>query len=190
MLAVIILALVLLGALAFFLLNPSGPQVSVQPNPLYKETTYRILGRDEKDISFTVYQTELNEQVLRLRSNSTLPLEEQIGLISKLLDRIKKDRPLASFKTLSIGRLIDAFGKDDTLSKRLIAAARPLSPIPFAKQNNAARDIMNKQMLYPELKELFEKYGIKIKVAAVEKVLVNADGVPYDGMTWFSLFVP
>ena len=188
-----IIALVLLGALALFLILPKGPRVLVQRNPQFSEAVYSLIGSDGKKVSFTVYQTEINDKVLRFRSDSTLPLKEQLQMAAMILDRIKKDLPLNSFKTLSIGRLVLAFGTDDTFSRRLTAAAhsgrmaRPLSPIPFAKQNNAVRDIANRDMIYLELRDLFSKYGIAIKVSAVEKVLVNRDGVPYDCMTWFSM---
>ncbi|MDD5594167.1 MAG: hypothetical protein PHG97_05465 [Candidatus Margulisbacteria bacterium] len=159
----------------------------VKPNPQYGETVYSLIGSDSKKISFTVYQTEINEKVLRFRSDSTLPLKEQLQMAAIILDRIKKDLPLNSFKTLSIGRLVLAFGTDDTFSRRLTAAARSASPIPFARINNAVRDIANRDMIYLELRDLFAKYGIAIKISAVEKVLVNEDGVPYDCITWFSL---
>lgn len=181
-LAIILLA----GLLLFFVYRPASP-VLVRSNPQYKETVYGLIGRDKKEISFTTYQTETNDQVLRFRSYSTLPLKEQLALASLLLDRLTKDQPLSNFKTLSIGRLVMAFGTDDTFSRRLINAARSSSPIPFSKQNNSVRDIANQQMIYAELKELFNKYGVNIKVSAVEKVLVNENGIPYDGMTWFSI---
>jgi hypothetical protein len=179
--------LVLLAALMLLLFYKPGPRVLVQSNPQYKETVYSFIGRDKKEISFTTYQTETNEQVLRFRSDSTLPLKEQLQLASILLDRLTKDQPLSNFKTLSIGRLVMSFGTDKTYSRRLINAARPSSPIPFFKQNNSVRDIANRNMIYSELRDLFAKFGIAIKLSAVEKVLVNENGIPYDGMIWFSI---
>ena len=178
--------ILLVGILLFYVNRPASP-VLVRSNPQYKETVYSLIGLDQKKLSFTTYQTETNENVLRFRSDSTLPLKEQLALASLLLDRLTKDQPLSNFKTLSIGRLVMVFGTDDTFSRRLITAARPFSPIPFNKQNNAVRDIANQRMIYAELKELFNKYGVNIKVAAVEKVLVNENGIPYDGMTWLSI---
>jgi len=178
--------ILLAGVLLFLVYRPASP-VLVRSNPQYKETVYSLIGRDKKEISFTTYQTETNDQVLRFRSDSTLPLREQLVLASLLLDRLTKDQPLSNFKTLSIGRLVMAFGTDITFSRRLTNAAHLSSPIPFSKQNNSVRDIANQQMIYAELKELFNKYGVNIKVSAVEKVLVNENGIPYDGMTWFSI---
>ena len=183
----VIIAAVCLAALYLVVVQRSGPAVSVRADQQYKETVYSLRGADQKEVSFTTYQTEINDWVLRWRSRSTLPLKEQLRLAARLLDRVKQDRPLSSFKTLSIGRLVEAFGSDRTYSDRLAAAAKDVSPIPFARQNNTVRDLANREMIYAELKELFAKYGIKIKVAAVEKVLVNENGVPYDGITWFSL---
>ncbi len=182
-----IVPVILVAVLIFCCLYTPGPCVSVQADPDSKTTIYSLIGQDKREIRFTTYQTEINEKVLRLRSNSTLPLKEQLRLASILLNRLTKDQPLSSFKTLSIGRLVMAFGSDDTFSRRLIAAARPSSPIPFSKQNNTARDIANQQMIYAELKDLFNKYGVNIKISAMEKVLVNENGIPYDGMTWFSI---
>ena len=181
------LAIILLAGLLLFLVYRPASPVLVRSNPQYKETVYSLIGRDKKEISFTTYQTETNEQVLRFRSYSTLPLRDQLALAALLLDRLTKDQPLSKFKTLSIGRLVMAFGTDDTFSRRLKSAARSSSTIPFSKQNNRVRDISNQQLIYAELKELFNKYGVNIKVSAVEKVLVNENGVPYDGMTWFSI---
>ena len=64
--------IVLVGVLLFFVYRPASP-VLVRSNPQYKETVYSLIGRDKKEISFTTYQTETNENVLRFRSNSTLP---------------------------------------------------------------------------------------------------------------------
>lgn len=178
---------ILLAALIFYYAYHTGPQVLVRSDPQLKETVYTILGEDRQKISFVTCQTELNDKVLRFRSASTLPLKKQLRLAAILLDRIIKDRPLTSFNTLSVGRLVMAFGSDDTLSRRLTTAARTTSPIPFARINNTVRDLANQQMIYPELVELFARYGITIKVAAVEKVLVNEASVPYDCQTWFSL---
>jgi len=183
----VIIAAVCSAALYLVVVQRSGPTVSVRADQRYKETVYSLRDADQKEVSFTTYQTEINDWVLRWRSGSTLPLKEQLRLAAKLLDRVKQDRPLSSFKALSIGRLVEAFGSDRTFSDRLTAAAKDLSPIPFARQNNTVRDLANSRMIYRELKELFQKYGLTLKVVAVEKVLVNENGVPYDGITWFSL---
>lgn len=186
----VIIAAVCSVALYLIVVQRSGPTVLVRADQQYKETVYSLRGADQKEVSFTTYQTEINDWVLRWRSDSTLPLKEQLRLAAKLLDRVKQDRPLSSFKTLSIGRLVEAFGSDRTYSDRLTAAAKDVSPIPFARQNNTVRDLANSRLIYSELQELFQKYGLTLKVAAVEKVLVNETGVPYDGITWFSLLSP
>jgi len=183
----VIIAAVCLVVLYLIVVQRSGPTVLVRVNQQYKETVYSLKGADQKEVSFTTYQTEINNWVLRWRSHSTLPLKEQLLLAAKLLDRIKQDRPLTSFKTLSIGRLVKSFGTDRTYSDRLIAAAKDLPPIPFARQNNTVRDLANSRLIYSELQELFQKYGLTLKVAAVEKVLVNEAGVPYDGITWLKI---
>lgn len=169
--------LVLLGLILFLI--PKEPEIIVD------HQKYSIIGNDKKEIHFIIPSNE--EDILQLRSDSTLPLKEQIVLISKLLTRINKDRPLGSIKSLSLGRLVEAFGTDQTFSNRLVAAARPFSPIQFNKLNNAVRDIANNKMIYAELKEVFADHGLTIKVLMVEKVLVNKDRLPYDGQIWFSI---
>ena len=176
---------------AFFIASPSislvTGEVSVIPHERYKETNYVIMGADGKNISLTVFHTDLNEMVLRLRNDSTLKMAEQLPLMEKLLEKVNADRPISSFRTLYVGTILFIFGKDKTISNRLIAASKPYAPVPFVKQNNLVRDMMNKKMLYPELKALFDKYGVNIQVAACEKVLVRPGGIPYDGMTWFRI---
>jgi len=170
---------ILVLGLIIFLAIPKGPEVIVD------RQKYSIIGSDKKELQFIIPRNE--EHILQLRSASTLPLKEQLSLIDKLLTRINKDRPLESFKRLSLGRLVEAFGTDRTISDRLVAAARSFPPIQFNKLNNAVRDIANNKMIYAELKEVFAGHGLTIKVSMVEKVLVNKDRLPYDGQFWFSI---
>ncbi|MBU0671683.1 MAG: hypothetical protein KJ732_01500 [Candidatus Margulisbacteria bacterium] len=183
----------------FATIAPSGPRVSVKKHPDYKETTYSIIDLNGQTISLTTYQTELNKGILRLRSNSTLPLEQQIALLSKILVRVLKDENKAELHALSIGRLLYAFGQDKTMSERLALAAeksllwdkttgKPVS----GHENNAVVKLANTAMIYPELKELFAKHGLALEFASAEKVLISNElkppaKLPYDCLTWFSI---
>jgi hypothetical protein len=143
----------------------------------------------------TTYETELNKDILRLRSESELPLKDQVEIISMILEKMPKER---RFRTFFIGRLQNAFGADHTLSERLSLAAgqsplwdkekgRPRS----GHENQCVKEIANQAMIYPELKEMFAKHGYEIEVSSVEKVLIDTQTkLPYDCMTWFSLSKP
>jgi hypothetical protein len=154
-----------------------------------KETIYTL---EDNSISLTTYETELNKDILRLRSKSELPLKEQVAIISRILKKVPKER---RFRTFFIGRLIYAFGADRTLSERLSLAASQ-SPLwdkekdrpHTGHENKFVKDIANQAMIYLELKEMFARHGYEIHVASVEKVLIDPQTkLPYDCMTWFSL---
>jgi hypothetical protein len=175
--------------LVFTVLLPKGPKIIVRHNSDLKETVYAL---EDRSLSLTTYETELNEEILRLRSSSALPLKEQVAIISGILKKLPKER---QFRTFFIGRLIYAFGADRTMSERLSLAAsqsplwdrekgRPRS----GHENKFVKEIANQAMIYPELKEMFAQHGYEIQVASVEKVLIDPQTkLPYDCMTWFSL---
>jgi hypothetical protein len=189
-------------------------QVIVEPHPEYKETTYSIIDGDKNKISITTYQTELNKGIVRLRSNSNLPLKKQIDLLSKVLDRVWKDENKTEVHTLFIGRLGNAFGEGNTqMSERLAMAAyrspgwnkikgKPVS----GHENYFVVKLANQAMIYPELEEIFRKHGLSITFSSAEKVLMGSptkyipfgdslkeQGVedsatlPFDCLTWFKI---
>jgi hypothetical protein len=190
LLLVLIVAVALI--LIFVVLLPKGPKIIVLHEGDVKETIYTL---EDNSISLTTYETELNKDILRLRSKSELPLKEQVGIISRILNKMPKER---RFRTFFIGRLIHVFGADRTLSERLSLAAgesplwdkekgRPRS----GHENKCVKEIANQAMIYPELKEMFAQHGYEIQVASVEKVLIDPQTkLPYDCMTWFSLSRP
>jgi len=182
----LILALFLIVCFLFTAFSRFSPEVIVKPHAEYKETTYSVIDEDGKEISLTTYQTELNKHVLRLRSNSALPLRNQVFMLGKILDRVFEDNNKSEFKTLFAGRLVNAFGEDKTLSERLKAAAKNSSTA--GHWNDRFRDIANNAMIYPELREMFKKKGLEIKFSSAEKVLIDpSDNLPYDCLTWFSI---
>jgi hypothetical protein len=184
-LVIVVLALVL----GFAILLPKGPKIIVLHKDDVKETIYAL---EDNSISLTTYDTEINKHVLRLRSKSELPLKEQVGIISRILNKVPKER---QFRTFFIGRLIDAFGADRTLSERLSQAA-DTSPLwdkekgrpQTGHENKFVKEIANQAMIYPELREMFARHGYEIHVVSVEKVLIDPQTkLPYDSQTWFSL---
>ena len=185
----IILIVSLAFLLVFTVLLSKGPKIIVRYNSDVKETIYTL---EDNSISLTTYDTEINEHILRLRSKSELPLKEQVAIISRILKKVPKER---QFRTFFIGRLIDAFGADKTLSERLssVAAQSPLWDKAKGRprtghENQCVKEIANQAMIYPELREMFAKHGYEIQVASVEKVLIDPQTkLPYDCQTWFSL---
>ena len=185
LLLIVVVALIL----GFAVLLPKGPKIIVQHNKDAKQTVYSL---EDNSLSLTTYETEINEHILRLRSKSDLPLKVQVKIISKILKKVPKER---QFRTFFIGRLMNAFGTDKTLSERLSLAAsksplwdkekgRPRS----GHENQCVKEIANQVMIYPELREIFAKNGYEIQVSGVEKVLIDPQTkLPYDCMTWFSL---
>jgi len=187
-LLIVAVALILIVAV----LLPKGPKIIVLHKGDVKETVYSL---EDNSISLTTYDTEINKDILHLRSSSELPLKEQVGIISRILNKIPKER---QFSTFFVGRLIDAFGADRTLSERLSLAAsqsplwdkekgRPRS----GHENTGVKEIANQATIYPELKEMFVQHGYEIQVSSVEKVLIDPQTkLPYDCITWFSLSRP
>ena len=190
LLPVLIVALALV--LVFAVLMPKGPKIAILHRPDVKQTVYSL---EDHSLSLTTYETELNRHVLRLRSKSDLPLKVQVKIISKILNKVPKER---QFRTFFIGRLLKAFGTDKTMSERLSLAAsqsplwdkekgRPRS----GHENQCVKEIANQTMIYPELREMFAKHGYEIEVSGVEKVLIDPQTkLPYDCQTWFSLSRP
>ena len=182
---IVAVALVLVFAFAL----PKGPKIIVLHEGNVKETIYTL---EDNSISLTTCETELNKNILHLRSQSELPLKEQVAIISRILKKLPKER---RFHTFFIGRLLNAFGADRTLSERLSLAAsqsalwdkekgRPRS----GHANQCVKEIANQAMIYPELREMFAKHGYEIEVSSVEKVLIDPQTkLPYDCLTWFSL---
>lgn len=188
------------------------PEVIVRFNPQYKETVYSI-NENNCQISWTIYKSEINKGVVRHRSNCNLPFKDQIPLLSKILDRVLKDNDRNSIHTLYMGRLIYSFGKDNSeMAQRLALGAKKSSlwdaekgmPI-SGHENTFVKNLANEKIIYWELKKLFEKYNLSIKVKAVEKVLIkrgdklpfgdwlkmqgvkDTDKLPFDCMIWFSI---
>ena len=165
--------------------------IAVINDPVSREATYQILDSRQGAVSLTISRNPLNRHILRLRSSSALPLEEQTKMLSTILNCVFSENDRNSFTTLFIGRLYDAFGKDTTLSQRLAEAASrsPLWDIsvggPKSRNiNRTAVVIAEQAMIYRELKKVFFKYRLEISMTAAEKVLVK-NKLPYDFMAWF-----
>ncbi len=186
--------------------------VLVTFDPQSRDTTYSSV-RGTCRISWIAPGSEIDRGVIRQRSQCTLPLPEQIPLISNVLRKVLESAPGAGTpRTLFWGRLSPDGPHDSVLSMRLAAAAkrsrewdairgRPRT----GNENTAVRKLANEAAIYAELREMFREAGLDIQVAYVEKVLVvaagklpfldqlsasgvkAADRLPYDCMAWFSI---
>jgi hypothetical protein len=190
----ILLPLVVL-MIAYSFIATRWSQVIVKPHDEYKEIAYYIMDEDGDKISLTTYQTDINKGILRLRSDSNLPLEKQAKLLSKILGRVLKDEKKAELHTLFIGRLEYAFGPNNRQMSERLARAAGDSPSWEGKKarrnagyaNNMVKAIANDAMIYPELREVFKDHKMEIKFSSAEKVLINAEDLPFDCLAWFSI---
>lgn len=191
-----LLVLLLIVALALFfifsIVIPKDPKIIIQYNRDAKETVYAL---EDKSLSLTTDDSAGDEHILHWRSNSKLPLKEQVAILSQILKKLPKER---KFRTFFVGRLIEAFGADKTFSERLSNAASK-SPLweqakgdpRIGSENKFVKEIASQAMIYPELKEMFARHGYEIQISTVEKVLIDPKTkLPYDCLTWFSLSRP
>ena len=188
-------------------------KVIITPDIEYKQTAYKAFASDNKEISLTTFQTEINKHILRIRSKSNASLNEQVNIVSVILGKILEKEKNNEFKTLFIGRLINAFGKQNTqMSERLALGAYESELWDNTKgrphtghENYVLQSLSNKIHIFPELSQIFFKLGFSIQVSGIEKVLINRakklpfaeslknQGVkpsarlPYDCLTWFSI---
>jgi len=195
----LLIVILIAGILIHLLLNLFNPmpRVVIKSKPEYKEKSYYIVDEHGK-ISLTTYQAKLNKGILRLRSNSDAQIKDQAKYVSLILDRVLQDENKAELRTLFIGRLINTFGNDRTMSERLGQAAAKSSlwhnkqgkPV-SGHANPAAKKIANGADIYKELRQAFNEHGLDIRVSGMEKVLIDKRSgsmVPIDAMTWFHIY--
>ncbi len=209
---VILIALLFCRAQAF----GQGPEVSITPNADYQQTRYTLTAGDGRDISLITYQTEINRSVLRLRSESDAPLDDQIRMLSHLFQAVLRNEKHGKFETLFVGGLMGAFGvHNNQMSVKLALAAhasalwdnrkgRPVS----GHENDLLIKLSNQYHIYPELSSMFAEHGYAVRISGIEKVFIKrvddlpiadalkargvkpSDRLPYDGLTWFALSAP
>jgi hypothetical protein len=185
--------------------------VIIEQNSQWNGTIYTIFGPGCK-IQWIARDAEIG--VIKHWSHCTAPLSEQLSLWEKIFAAFfSKDKNAQVFRTLFWGRLEpEAQSGSRELSLRLALAASQ-SPGWDVKRgkpksgdmNGFVRDIANKKMIYPELKELFGRFQRSIALSSAEKVLVTeaakmpfykqlrqrgvkaADRLPFDCVAWFAV---
>ncbi len=186
--------------------------VLVEHHAELRETNYTAVAGDCK-ISWTVYGSEANRGVARHRSDCGLTLGEQAPLIAKVLRKVMDTKgEAAQVRTLSWGRLYPDGARDATMAVRLALAAKRSAEWDAARGaprggdiNGWVRKLANDAVIYQELRPIFRESGLEIRLATVEKVLVQqakllpfferlreggaraGDKLPFDCQAWFSV---
>jgi len=206
-------------AVGFFLASAAGAAgqeaapVVVEFNELDNATHYRT-SRGDCAITWIAYHAELNKGVVKHRSQCAEPLSSQLPLLTAICEVfLDRDRNAPAFRTLFWGGLVPESGPASLEMPLRLALAAYTSPGWDAKNgrpkkgdiNGFVKDLANRELIYPELKELFRGFHRIITLAAVEKVRVleagklpffdqlrrqgiqAADKLPFDCMAWFSV---
>jgi hypothetical protein len=204
-----------LAASLVLIVCSAGPgntaEVLIEHSASDNATTYSI-SSDSCTIQWIARNTEIG--VIKYWSDCTLSLAGQLPLLEKICAAFfSKDKNAQAFRTLFWGVLQpDNPEAPREMSFRLALAAYR-SPGWDAKTGKArngdingfVKDLANREMIYPELKELLARFNKDIKFSTAEKVLAvraeklpffdqlkqqgvkKADKLPFDCMTWFSV---
>jgi hypothetical protein len=186
--------------------------VLVESDPGHQQSKYSI-AKGTCRIHWVVFTGGINQGVVLHRPDCTLPLPEQIPLISQVMGKVLENASSAGMiRTLYWGRLYPDGRPDPVLAMRLAVAAKRSALWDAARGlpktgnlNTFIRKLANEASIYAELREAFRKAGLDLQVVSVEKVLVvraralpfserlpkseiqPADRLPYDCMTWLSI---
>ncbi len=191
---------------------PSPESVVVEVDSDFAQTTYSI-AREDCDIRWIVYSSDANRGVIGHRSECRLPLAGQAPLLAALLEKLLERSPHPNgYHTLFWGRLHPDGKPNPEMAMRLMLSAKRSAAWDTARGaprnggiNGFVRDVLNQASAYAELKDVFHKAGLDLRVSAVEKVLVlrageltfydrfqgseiqAADRLPFDCMAWFAI---
>lgn len=186
--------------------------VSVEFDPYLKQTTYSI-ARDDCRICWVVYPSEANRGVIKHGSECRLQLADQAPLFEGLLEKLLADAAEPGvYRTLFWGRLYPDGKPSPEMAMRLMSAAKRTAAWDAVRgspenddYNGFVRDLLNDASAYEELRAVFRKSGLDLRVSSVEKVLVTpagdlpffnqfqggeieaTDRLPFDCMTWFAI---
>ena len=187
------------------------PSVTVESSAQWNATIYKISSGDCA-IEWIARTAEIG--VIQHRAACTLTLADQMPLLEKICSAFfSTDQNAGSFRTLFWGRLDpDTRNGSRELALRLALAAHksPGWDTKTGKPKNGdingfVTAIANSAMIYPELRETFERFRRSIQFSCAEKVLVQradklpfyeqlkqqgvkaTDKLPFDCMTWFSV---
>lgn len=174
-------------------------------------TSYRAV-QDDCTVTWISYYNEPG--VVKYQPACPAPLARQLPLLTGICSAfLSRDPNAAAFRTLFWGRLApDSTPASLEMSFRLATAAvrsnewdRKRGRPKGGDLNGFARDLANRAMIYPEVKDLFAGFHLTATLSHVEKVLVleagrlpffpelakagvgPADLLPFDFMAWFAV---
>lgn len=170
-------AIVLIVVGLFFVLKGSAYSVTVEENLEYEETAYFII-KGETKFEIVTYQTDLNKSVMSYTSNAGA-IKEQVGPMAAILKQVKKRE--GAIPPVLFWHSNPSYPE---FFERVALAAEGM--VFEGDKNQAIIEIANEAKAYPELENVFAKFGLSVRVSSVEKVLVDpATQLPYDFMVWF-----
>lgn len=185
--------------------------VTIEQSDQWNATIYSI-SSNGCEIQWIARNSEIG--VIKHWSRCTASLSGQLPLWEKIgAEFFSKDKNADAFRTLFWGRLEpETKNGSRELSLRLAVAAyqSPGWDVKRGKPKNGdmngfVRDIANRKMIYPELRELFGHFQRTIELSYAEKVLVSeavklpfygqlrqqgvkaTDRLPFDCAAWFSV---
>lgn len=143
-----------------------------------------FIGRTESCMVYlSRFDSDLNRGILKYRNPCNFDPVNDIPLFDKLLTAVLKDEETDSLRALSWGRLTPDITKPSVLGRQLAVAAsrseawdREKGRSLLIGENKFVRDLLNKNDVFAGLKGVFKKFGIKIQVTSVEKVLIFRAG--------------
>ena len=186
-------------------------KVIVEFSALDNATIYSISSKD-CTIQWIARNSEIG--VIKHWSQCAASLAQQLPLLTKICaEFFSSDKNAQAFRTLFWGTLEpDQKSASREMSLRLALAAytSPGWDVKRGKPKNGdingfVKDLANREMIYPELKELFERFHRIITFSCAEKVRVAeagklpffdqlkqqgvkaTDRLPFDCMAWFSV---
>ena len=169
---------------------------------------------DDCSITWIAYDTELDRGVVKHQASCPAPLAEQLPLMKNICASfLGNDRNAPAFRLLFWGTLFpDNKAGSWEMSFRLAVAAFHSSEWDTSRGkpshgdlNRFTKELANRALIYPELKELFAGFNRAVILSHVEKVLVlpaaqlpyfpqlerlgikAADRLPFDCMAWFAI---
>jgi hypothetical protein len=185
--------------------------VIIEQSAQWNATIYSI-SSEGCEIQWIARNSEIG--VIKHWSRCTASLSGQLPLWEKICTEFfSKDKNADAFRTLFWGRLEpETQNGSRELSLRLAVAAyqSPGWDVKRGKPRNGdmngfIRDVANRKMIYPELRELFGRFQRTIALSHAEKVLVleavklpfyeqlrqqgikAADRLPFDCAAWFAV---
>jgi len=145
-----------------------------------------IVQTESCTVSLTLFDTDINRGIIKYRNPCNFDPQRDIPIFKVLLTAVLDDNRTDSLRTLSWGRLTPALNKHSILGRRLAVAAsksemwdKQVGKSHEMGENNFVRDLLNRENIFKEVKDIFRKFDIEMQVVNVEKVLVyNAEELP------------